>query len=55
VFVTWLGDHAPRHVHVYRGGRFVLKWDLENAKAMKGKPTARIKRLIRELREEGLL
>jgi hypothetical protein len=20
VFITWKGDHPPRHVHVYRGG-----------------------------------
>jgi hypothetical protein len=24
VFVTWSGDHDPRHVHVYRGSRLVL-------------------------------
>lgn len=29
VLVTWKGDHSPRHVHVYRDGVFVLKWDLE--------------------------
>lgn len=28
VFVTWKGDHAPRHVHVYRDGKLVVKWDL---------------------------
>jgi hypothetical protein len=55
VFVTWTGDHTPRHVHVYRNGRLVLKWDLENHLPMKGKPTARILRLIYELEEEGLL
>ena len=37
VFLTWTGDHAPRHVHVYRDGKFVLKWDLESKAAMKGK------------------
>ena len=55
VFVTWKGDHSPRHVHVYRDGRLVLKWDLENHLPMKGKPTNRILRLIDELRAEGLL
>ena len=39
IFLMWKGDHGPRHVHVYRGGRLVLKWDLENEKAMEGKPT----------------
>jgi hypothetical protein len=55
VFVTWKGDHSPYHVHVYLDGALVLKWDLENGVAMKGKSTRRILKLIDELREEGLL
>jgi hypothetical protein len=55
VFLCWKGDHGPRHVHVYRSGRFVVKWDLENHKKMKGTMTARVMRLICELRSEGLL
>ncbi len=55
VFVTWKGYHSLRHVHVYRNGTLVLKWDLEDHMAMKGKPTKRIVRLIAELSEEGLL
>jgi hypothetical protein len=55
VFVTWSGDHTPRRVHVYRTGRLVLKWDLENDIPMKGKLSANILRLISELRKEGLL
>ena len=30
------GDHPPRHVHVYRDGKLVVKWDLDNRNAMKG-------------------
>lgn len=55
VFVTWKGDHSPRHVHVYRDGRLVLKWDLEHHVPMKGRPTGRILRLISELTEEEML
>jgi hypothetical protein len=55
VFITWKGDHSPRHVHVYRDGTLVLKWDLENGQPMRGRPTRRILRLIRELEAEGLL
>jgi hypothetical protein len=55
VFLTWAGDHSPRHVHVYRNGKLVLKWDLENETSMKGKATRAILELIRELQEEGLL
>ena len=55
IFVTWAGDHAPRHVHVYRDGILVVKWDLENRTEMRGKGTRRILRLIGELESEGLL
>ncbi|MFQ5902774.1 MAG: DUF4160 domain-containing protein [Candidatus Binatia bacterium] len=55
IFITWKGDHSPRHVHIYRNGRLVLKWDLENRKAMKGEPADRVLKLIDELVEEGIL
>jgi len=55
VLLAWKGDHSPRHVHVYRNGRLVLKWDLDNGLPMKGKVTARIVRLIEELQREGAL
>ncbi len=54
VFVAWIGDHG-RHVHVYRDGKAVVKWDLENRVAMKGKATRRIAKLIAELQKEGRL
>jgi hypothetical protein len=55
VFITWRGDHPPRHVHVYRDGKLVVKWDLDNKTAMKGAATRRILKLIAELESEGLL
>ena len=55
IFVTWKGDHPPRHVHVYRDGRLVVKWNLDEQVAMKGKANVRILRLIAELQQEGAL
>ena len=55
MFVTWKGDHTPRHVHVYRDGKFILKWDLENRKAMKGEAPVGVIKLIGELEAEGQL
>jgi hypothetical protein len=55
IFVTWVGDHPPRHVHVYRDGTLVVKWDLERWQAMVGLASARIRKLLAELVEEGLL
>ena len=55
VFITWKGDHPPRHVHVYRDGTLIVKWDLDNQKPMRGAATRRILELIAELEAEGLL
>lgn len=55
VFMVWKGDHSPRHAHVYRDGRLVAKWDLDSWQAMKGKPSARLLKLLAELKEEGVL
>jgi hypothetical protein len=55
VFLAWIGDHSPRHVHVYRNGALVLKWDVENWRPMFGSPSAKVLRLIRELQSEDQL
>jgi Domain of unknown function (DUF4160) len=55
VFITWKGDHPPRHVHVYGDGNPIVKWDLDNQKAMKGAASSRILELIAELESEGAL
>lgn len=55
IFVTWVGDQSPRHVHVYTNGKLVLKWDLEAQKAMRGKANRTILKLLKELQQEGLL
>ena len=55
VLLTWKGDHPPRHVHVYRQERLLVKWDLDNKKPMKGKASRRVLRLIQKLESEGLL
>lgn len=55
VFFRWMSDHPPRHVHVYREGRLVVKWDLENGRVMKGRAARRLRELIEQLDAEGLL
>lgn len=50
-----VGDHGPLHVHVYRNGRLVVIFDLENRRPVKGRLSRQILRLIKELEEEGLL
>ena len=55
VFVTWKGDHSPRHVHVYRDGVLIVKWDLDHRMPMIGKVTRRVRLLLEELEREGAL
>ena len=55
VFFAYKSDHGPRHVHVYRNGRFLLKWDPEGGKAMTGRPTRKIIETICRLEKEGLI
>jgi hypothetical protein len=55
VLVSWKSDRGPRHVHVYRNGRRVVKWDLENRRPMAGEASRKVIRLTETLRSEGLL
>ena len=54
-FFTWRSDHGPRHVHVYKDGVLIVKWDLDNWVAMKGEASERVLKLIGQLQSEGLL
>jgi hypothetical protein len=42
-------------VHVYRDGKLVLKWDLDNQKPMAGRPSRKVLEFIHQLDSEGLL
>jgi hypothetical protein len=55
VFVSWKSDHPPRHVHVYREGRLIVKWDLDSHRPMKGAASPAIRALLRALQVEGRL
>jgi hypothetical protein len=55
IFVTFVGDHAPRHVHVYRDSRLVVKWDLDKRQPMEGVATRAILKIIDALVKEGKL
>lgn len=55
IFRTSIGDHRPRHVHVYKESKLVLKWDLETDRPMKGRPNTRLLAFIDQLKREGKL
>jgi len=53
IFIS--SDHPPRHVHVYRNGKLVVKWDLDNKKPMVGAASRKLLNIIRELENGGRL
>ena len=55
LFLTWKADHGPRHVHVYKDDKLVVKWDLIRQRPIKGVASRRTRELLREVQEEGLL
>ena len=55
IFITWKGDHSPRHVHIFKDGREILKWDLENNLVMSGTITNKLLKIIQSLVREGEL
>lgn len=55
LFISWIGDHSPRHVHVFKNGRLILKWNLEASVVMSGHATSRLRKIIAELVQEGRL
>jgi hypothetical protein len=55
IFLSWTSDHPPRHVHVYRAGKLVVKWDLDNGRPIRGSASRSVVELIRLLQAEGRL
>jgi hypothetical protein len=57
IFVSWIGDHPPRHVHVFAdNGKFVGRVNLESLLSITGEAVdEKILEVIRELKKEGRL
>jgi Domain of unknown function (DUF4160) len=57
MFMWWVGDHPPRHVHVFdKNERLITRVNLETMQAMDiPKIERKVLELIRELQHEGRL
>jgi hypothetical protein len=55
IVVLYKYDHDPRHVHVFEDGRRAAKFDIDSWKILDGKLTAKARRALESLRDEGLL
>jgi len=49
IFETYAGDHPPYHVHVYKDGRFIGRFDIENQVAMDGDLPSQVLSYLEEL------
>ncbi len=51
----WMGDHLPKHVHVYKDGEFVAKISIPGFIVLRGKMTNRLKKILDDLLKKGLI
>ena len=49
----WIGDHQPKHVHIYKEGRAVSKIEIPGLRVLNGKMDRTIKKILIELIDEG--
>ena len=54
IVVLYSTDHDPRHVHVFEDGKRLLKFNLELWTVMEGTLTAKARKALDTLREEGV-
>ena len=45
----WIGDHAPKHVHVYRDGHLIAKVEIPGMLILDGKVNRKLKNIITQL------
>ena len=57
MFIWWIGDHSPRHVHVFdKNGKLITRVNLDTMQPMDiSKVERKILVLIRALQNEGRL
>lgn len=51
----WIGDHFPKHVHIYKDGKEVAKVQVPEMLVLTGKISKRLKKILRELLRAGNL
>jgi len=51
----WIGDHTPKHVHVYRNGVLVAKVEIPGLLVLSGTMTRQLGTMLEQLIEEKLI
>ena len=51
----WIGDHTPKHLHVYRDGVLIAKVEMPGLLVLSGKVNHKLKKILKQLVTEKLL
>lgn len=49
----WMGDHEPKHVHIYRDGDLVAKVTVPEMGILRGRMNSKVRKIVKELLKEG--
>ncbi len=49
----WMGDHQPKHVHIYKDGDFVAKVSVPQMRVLSGRMSGKLRKILEELAREG--
>ena len=48
----WIGDHWPKHVHIYEDGKEIAKVQMPEMIILTGRINKRLRKILKELLEE---
>ena len=51
----WIGDHEPKHVHIYKEGKEIAKVQVPGVIILTGSMNKRLRKILKDLVEEGLI
>ena len=51
----WIGDHYPKHVHVYRDGKEVAKVQVQGLLVLSGTLNRRLRKILATLVREKII
>ena len=51
----WIGDHYPKHVHIYRDGKEIAKIQIPQMILLTGNVNRKLRKIIQKLVKEGKL
>ena len=51
----WIGDHFPKHVHVYQNGKLIAKVEVPSLLVLTGRTNQRIRKILLTLIKEDKL